>query len=85
VTPSRVCRFTLSTKCIAAGDAESGVSFHIVDEVYDNGPVIAQSRVPVQPGDTPETLAARVLELEHKLYPRVLNKLIKGEYKLDHE
>ena len=70
---------------IAAGDAESGVSFHIVDEVYDNGPVIAQSRVPVQPGDTPETLAARVLELEHKLYPRVLNKLIKGEYKLDHE
>ena len=68
---------------LAAGDTESGPSVHIVDEIYDNGRVLAQTRVPVLPDDTPDTLAARVLEQEHKLYPRVLQKLIKGEYDLD--
>jgi len=66
---------------IAAGDKESGVSVHLVDEIYDNGRVLAQSKIPVNPDDTPETLAARVLKEEHKLYPLVLDKLIKGEYK----
>jgi folate-dependent phosphoribosylglycinamide formyltransferase PurN len=42
---------------------------HLVDEEYDRGPVVAQEEVPVEPGDTPATLAARVLEVEHRLLP----------------
>jgi phosphoribosylglycinamide formyltransferase-1 len=67
---------------IAAGEKESGVTVHLADEEYDHGKILEQARVPVLPGDTAETLAARVLAEEHRLYPRVLNKLIKGEYRL---
>jgi formyltetrahydrofolate-dependent phosphoribosylglycinamide formyltransferase len=61
---------------LKAGDKESGCSVHVVDEQYDHGPVLMQARVPVEPGDTAETLAARVLTEEHKLYPQALKKLI---------
>ena len=57
---------------LRAGVAESGASVHLVDEVYDRGDVLAQERVPVLPGDTPETLAARVLAVEHRLLPAVV-------------
>jgi phosphoribosylglycinamide formyltransferase-1 len=50
---------------LAAGDEESGATVHYVDEGVDTGPVIMQGRAPVKPGDTPDTLAARVLEVEH--------------------
>lgn len=65
---------------LASGDKESGVTIHLVDEIYDHGKILDQARVPVLPDDTPDSLAARVLEQEHKLYPRALNKLISGEY-----
>ena len=68
---------------LAAGDLESGPTVHVVDEIYDNGQILEQVRVPVLPDDTADTLAARVLKEEHKLYPRVLQKLIKGEYTLE--
>jgi phosphoribosylglycinamide formyltransferase-1 len=68
---------------LAAGDKESGVTVHLVDEIFDHGKILEQVRVPVMPDDTPDTLAARVLEQEHKLYPRVLNKLIRGEYEVE--
>jgi phosphoribosylglycinamide formyltransferase-1 len=68
---------------LAAGDAESGPTVHLVDEIYDNGRILEQIKVSVQPDDTPDTLAARVLKEEHRLYPRVLQKLIKGEYNLE--
>lgn len=68
---------------IASGDKESGVSIHLVDEIYDHGKVLEQVRVPVMPDDTPDDLAARVLKQEHKLYARVLDKLIKGKYVLN--
>jgi formyltetrahydrofolate-dependent phosphoribosylglycinamide formyltransferase len=58
---------------IAAGARESGASVHFVDEEYDRGPVVAQRRVPVLEGDTPESLAARVLEVEHELYPAAVD------------
>lgn len=64
---------------IAAGETESGVSIHIVDNEYDTGTIIAQDRVQILPFDTPETLAARVLELEHKFFPETLQKIITGE------
>jgi phosphoribosylglycinamide formyltransferase 1 len=57
---------------LASGDKETGVTIHLVDEVYDRGDVLAQRRVPVLPGDTPERLAARVLETEHQLLPAVV-------------
>jgi len=60
---------------LASGAAESGATVHYVDEQYDRGPIIAQARVPVRPGDTAETLAARVLEAEHELLPRVVLEL----------
>ncbi len=57
---------------IAAGERESGATVHFVTDEYDRGAIIAQERVPVLDGDTAETLAARVLEAEHRLYPRVI-------------
>lgn len=57
---------------LASGAKESGTTVHYVDEAFDRGPIIAQARVPVQAGDTPETLAARVLEAEHELLPKVV-------------
>ncbi len=54
---------------LAAGDQESGATVHVVTEEYDRGPVLGQARVPVRPDDTPETLAARVLSVEHRLLP----------------
>lgn len=60
---------------LASGATESGVTVHYVDEQYDRGPIIAQRTVPVVPGDTPETLAARVLAVEHQLLPQVVLEL----------
>ncbi|MDX3883968.1 phosphoribosylglycinamide formyltransferase [Edaphosphingomonas haloaromaticamans] len=59
-------------RAIAAGDAEAGCSVHVVTPELDDGPVVAQARVPVLPGDTPDTLAERVLGQEHALYARAL-------------
>ncbi|MBX3111076.1 MAG: phosphoribosylglycinamide formyltransferase [Fimbriimonadaceae bacterium] len=54
---------------VAAGESESGCTVHLVTPVYDEGEVVVQLRCPVGPGDSPEDLASRVLELEHKAYP----------------
>jgi len=61
---------------LAAGESVSGCSVHLVNEKYDDGAVILQKSCPVEPGDTPETLAARVLKLEHQAYPEALAKVI---------
>jgi len=60
---------------LEAGKRESGVTIHYVDEEYDRGEIIAQRRVPVMKDDKPETLAARILKVEHQLYPEVIGKL----------
>jgi formyltetrahydrofolate-dependent phosphoribosylglycinamide formyltransferase len=57
---------------LASGSTVSGATVHLVDEVYDHGAVLAQARVPVLTGDTPDTLAARVLDAEHRLLPAVV-------------
>ena len=54
---------------LASGARESGATVHLVDEVYDRGAILGRARVPVLAGDDPETLAARVLEAEHRLLP----------------
>ena len=66
---------------INTGKRESGATVHFVDEIYDHGPIILQKKVEVMETDTPESLAARVLKLEHELYPEVVkafceNKII---------
>ena len=68
---------------LAAGEKESGPTVHLVDEEYDHGPILAQYRVPVLLDDTPDTLAARVLEQEHIIYPETLQKIATGEIRLD--
>jgi phosphoribosylglycinamide formyltransferase/phosphoribosylglycinamide formyltransferase-1 len=57
---------------IASGARESGVTVHLVDNEYDRGPIVAQWRVPVEASDTAESLAGRVLAVEHVVYPRVI-------------
>jgi len=69
-------------RVIEAKEALSGASVHFVVPELDAGPVIAQSSVPVHPSDTPETLAERILEIEHKLYPEALKLLASGKVKL---
>lgn len=59
-------------RALAAGDAEAGCTVHLVTDGVDEGPVLGQARVPIEPGDTPGTLARRVLSAEHDLYPRAL-------------
>ncbi|MGM0506938.1 MAG: phosphoribosylglycinamide formyltransferase [Bacteroidota bacterium] len=61
---------------LADGRTESGCTVHLVTEEFDKGPILGQRRVPVQPDDTPETLAARVLKEEHQLLPDVIRKLL---------
>lgn len=68
---------------LAAGERETGVTVHLADGEYDRGAIIAQSRVPVLPDDTPASLAARVLEREHVLYPQTLSGVADGEIDLD--
>jgi len=59
---------------LKSGVKKSGATVHFVDDEYDHGKIIMQESVPVLPGDTPETLAARVLEVEHKIYPLCVKK-----------
>ncbi len=61
---------------IANGDRESGISIHFVNEVYDDGRIILQAKCPVKPEDTPESLAARIHELEYEHYPLVVEDIL---------
>lgn len=67
---------------LAAGELETGVTVHLVDAEYDEGPILAQSRVPVLADDTIETLAERVLRREHEFYAETLQRIACGEIPL---
>lgn len=64
---------------LASKDKESGISIHQVNQDYDKGKIIFQATCPIVPGDTPETLAARIHELEHQHYPRVIEEVLLNE------
>ncbi|SPF80134.1 Phosphoribosylglycinamide formyltransferase [Pseudoprimorskyibacter insulae] len=66
-------------RALDAGDDEAGCTVHEVTPVLDDGPILGQARVPVEPGDTADTLAARVLTQEHRLYPAVLRRFATGD------
>lgn len=66
-------------RAIEAQDTEAGCTVHEVTPDLDDGPVLGQARVPVLPDDTPDRLAERVLEQEHRLYPAVLRRFAEGD------
>jgi phosphoribosylglycinamide formyltransferase-1 len=66
-------------RAIAAGDTQAGCTVHEVTADLDAGPILGQARVPVLPDDTAATLAARVLPMEHRLYPVVLDRFARGD------
>lgn len=66
-------------RVLAAGDAEHGCTVHEVTAALDDGPILGQARLVVAPGDTAQTLAARVLKAEHRLYPAVLRRYAAGD------
>lgn len=66
-------------RAIAAGDVEAGCTVHEVTAALDDGPILGQARVSILPNDTPDSLAARVLPMEHRLYPLVLHRVAMGE------
>lgn len=61
----------------------TGATVHLVEQEYDTGPVVLQTPVPVYPDDTPEELAARVLEVEHRIYPEALRLFAEGRVHID--
>ena len=63
---------------LAAGDAETGCTVHFCDERYDTGPIILQERIAVEPGDTPESLRAKVQSLERRAYPEAIRRIAEG-------
>tara|TARA_B100001765_G_scaffold210654_1_gene172210 strand:+ start:950 stop:1582 length:633 start_codon:yes stop_codon:yes gene_type:complete len=69
---------------INMGKRESGATVHFVDEIYDHGPIILQKKVEVMETDTPESLAARVLKLEHELFPEVVKAFCENKIIMEH-
>ncbi|NQT77536.1 MAG: phosphoribosylglycinamide formyltransferase [Bacteroidetes bacterium] len=68
---------------IEAGESETGISIHYVNEKYDEGEIIFQQRFNVLPGDTPENIAERIHQLEHKHYPLVIEKLLREQRRVN--
>jgi len=68
---------------IAAGESHSGATVHLVDAEYDSGPIVLQESVPVLDSDSPESLAKRVLETEHHIYPKALQLFATGRIRID--
>lgn len=64
---------------IAAGEKETGVTIHLVNDTYDQGQILAQQKISIEPNDTPESLAARVLSIEHELYKSTIRNIISGK------
>lgn len=68
---------------IASGSRLSGATVHFVDEEYDHGPIVLQKEVTVAMDDTPESLAAKVLEIEHEIYPQAIKAMVEGRLRID--
>ena len=67
---------------LAAGAGSTGATVHVVDDSYDNGPILAQKKIRVKKTDTADTLARRVLAEEHKLYVETIDRILRGELRL---
>ena len=81
IHPSLLPKFpglTAWTQALTAGEKVTGCTVHFVDEQIDHGAIIAQREVPILPGDTPETLHARIQVVEHALYPEVIGRFVES-------
>lgn len=67
---------------LSSNESESGATVHLVDNQYDQGPILAQNKVPVLPDDTPDSLAERVLKEEHQIYWQTIAKIVSGDITL---
>jgi phosphoribosylglycinamide formyltransferase-1 len=79
IHPSLLPKFTgldPQRRALEAGERVSGCTVHVVDEGTDTGPVVLQREVPVEPGDTVETLSSRILQAEHRAYPEAISKVL---------
>jgi phosphoribosylglycinamide formyltransferase 1 len=88
IHPSLLPKYTgLHThrRALDAGDAEHGATVHFVTEQLDEGPRIVQARVPVHPGDTEDSLSARVIAQEHRIYPLAVNWFCQGRLRSDRD
>ena len=70
-------------QAVECGAKVSGATVHLVDDGLDSGPIVLQEAVPVEASDTPETLAARILEAEHRIYPRAVRAILEGRCRVD--
>src|SRR5262249_28421704 len=70
-------------RALEAGAKTHGATVHFVVPEMDSGPIVAQAEVPVLAGDTPDTLAARVLTVEHRIYPEALRRVAEGRVRID--
>jgi phosphoribosylglycinamide formyltransferase-1 len=70
-------------QALAHGVKISGCTVHFVDEHLDAGPIILQAAVPVLDDDTPETLSARILKEEHRIYTEALHIVVSGDYRIE--
>ena len=68
---------------IARHAKRSGATVHVVDEAFDHGPIVLQESIPVEPGDTPESLAAKVLTIEHRLLPRAVGLFAENKIRIE--
>lgn len=68
---------------LASGEKISGATVHVVDEEYDRGPIVLQQTVVIAPDETPETLAAKVLKVEHEIFPLALKAFAEGRVKVE--
>lgn len=68
-------------RVLEAGDSDHGTTVHIVTEVLDDGPILAQERISIQPTDSIEKLEGKIKELEHRLYPKVIQQLLKKPHR----
>jgi phosphoribosylglycinamide formyltransferase 1 len=84
--PGRVVAFPgleAQRQALEYGVKVSGATVHLVDEALDSGPIVLQEAVPVLDGDTPESLSARILLAEHRIYPRAVKLLLEGRCRLE--
>jgi phosphoribosylglycinamide formyltransferase 1 len=65
-------------RALEAGEVESGCTVHVVDQGTDSGPIVLQRRVPILPGDDPDSLSARILNEEHAAYPDAITRVLAG-------
>jgi len=70
-------------RALEAGEVESGCTVHVVDQGTDSGPIVLQRRVPILPGDDPDSLSARILNEEHAAYPEAITRVLAGLPKPD--